>query len=63
MVKVLALAALVALAGCQTPSGDFCDISRPLRLSAATVDAMTDQEVAVALAFNKRGEALCGWRP
>lgn len=63
MVKVLALLSLLALAACQTASGDFCDLNHPRRLSPATVDAMTDAEVNEALAFNLTGQKLCGWRP
>lgn len=61
--KALAALALLALAGCMTTGkGSFCDIARPIRLSAATIDAMTDDEVKQALALNKKGEKLCGWK-
>lgn len=63
MRAALILAFLLAVAGCQTASGSFCDISRPLRLSAATVDAMTDAEVNAALAHNEKGQRLCHWKP
>jgi len=63
MVRALILCALLAVAGCQTSSGSFCDIAKPIRLSAATVDAMTDTEVEKAVAFNEKGARLCGWRP
>ena len=63
MVKALTIATLLMLAACTTPSGSFCDISRPLRPSPAAVDVMTDAEVAAMLAHNRRGEALCRWRP
>lgn len=63
MVRTLALLSLLALAACQTASGDFCDLNHPRRLSAATIDAMTDAEVNEALAFNLKGGKLCGWRP
>lgn len=63
MVKALTLAAMLMLAACQTPQGDFCDIAKPIRLSAETVDAMSDAEVAAALAHNRKGAAMCGWRP
>lgn len=62
MGKVIALAACLLLAACQT-GGEFCDVARPLRPSAATLAAMTDAEVAAALAHNRKGEKLCGWRP
>lgn len=61
MVKVIALALL--LAGCTTAKGTFCDIADPIRPSEQTLAAMTDQEVAAALAHNRKGAALCGWKP
>jgi hypothetical protein len=63
MVKALILAALLAVAGCQTAKGSFCTIASPLRPSAETIAAMSDAEVREVLAHNKRGQALCGWRP
>lgn len=63
MVKGMILAALVTLAACQTTGGTFCDISRPLRPSAASLAAMSDAEVAAMLAHNRKGQKLCGWRP
>lgn len=62
--KVLALALLIALAGCnQTTKGTFCQISSPIRLSSQAVDAMSDSEVKDVLSHNRKGQALCGWRP
>ncbi|MDW6020224.1 hypothetical protein SAZ10_00445 [Mesorhizobium sp. BAC0120] len=59
-----ALVTLIVVAGCSpTARGSFCDIARPIRLSGATIDAMTDQEVAAALAHNRKGAALCSWNP
>lgn len=63
MVRALFLASMLALAACQTPGGTFCDIASPIRLTDATIDAMTDEEVKDALAHNARGAALCGWKP
>jgi len=63
MVRTLALLSLLALAACQTASGDFCDLNHPRRLSPATIDAMTDAEVNEALAFNRKGEVFCQWSP
>ncbi|TIM14453.1 MAG: hypothetical protein E5Y67_12295 [Mesorhizobium sp.] len=63
MVKVLTIALLIALAGCQTTKGSFCAISSPIRLSAAAVDALTDSEVKAILAHNRKGQKLCSWRP
>lgn len=63
MVRALTFAALLLLAACQTPAGDWCDIANPIRLSAETIDAMSDAEVAAVLAHNRKGTAMCGWRP
>lgn len=63
MVKVIFLSALLALAACQTTAGDFCDIARPQRPSAAEIEAMPDARVAEVLAHNRKGQAMCGWRP
>jgi Zn-dependent protease with chaperone function len=63
MAKVLILAAALALAACQTTSGSFCQVSSPIRLSAETVDHLSDQEVAAILAHNEKGAALCRWKP
>lgn len=63
MVKAIALAALLALTACQTPSAGFCAIAKPMRPTAAEIDAMTDQSIAAMLSHNERGKALCGWRP
>lgn len=63
MGKAVTVVVLLTLAACQTISGDFCDIAKPIRLSHEAIDAMTDGEVAAALAHNRKGEAMCGWRP
>jgi hypothetical protein len=64
MVKVLILAASIALAACQTtPKGSFCDIAKPIRLSGATVDTLTDAEVEKVLAHNSKLQRLCGVKP
>lgn len=63
MVKILALATLLALSACQTSKGSFCALSEPDRPSAATIATMTDAEVKKMLAKNELGARLCGWRP
>lgn len=64
MVKGLMLAVmLAAAAGCTTARGGFCAVSSPLRLSAASVEALSDAEVRALLAHNRKGERLCGWKP
>lgn len=62
MVKVIFLMALLALAACTTPAGDFCDIALPMRPSQAEIDAMSDARVAEVLAHNRKGQAMCGWK-
>lgn len=61
--KAVALGAMLVLAACQTPSGDWCDIARPIRLSQQAVDALSDAEVAAVLGHNRKGAAMCGWKP
>lgn len=63
MVKVLTVSLLLALAACTTTKGSFCAIESPIRLSSAAVAALSDAEVKTILAHNRKGAALCGWRP
>lgn len=64
MARVILFAALCIMAGCQSvPKGGFCSIAEPIRLSPATVDAMTDAEVQAALEHNEKGRRLCHWEP
>lgn len=63
MGKAVVVAVLLVLAACQTPVGDWCDIAKPIRLSHETIDAMSDAEVAAVLAHNRKGAAMCGWKP
>lgn len=60
---LIALASLLTVAACQTPSAGFCSIAKPHRHSAATVAVMTDAEVRQELSHNKQGAALCKWKP
>jgi len=60
--RMLLVAALALLVGCTTTKGSFCTIASPIRPSAETIAAMTDQEVRDVLAHNRRGVALCGWK-
>lgn len=57
------LASMLFIAACQTPGGTFCDIADPIRLTDATIDAMTDEEVKDALAHNEKLRRLCGVQP
>lgn len=63
MEKAIVLIAVLALTACQTPQGGFCAVSSPIRLSQASIDALSDQEVADLLARNLLGQKLCGWKP
>jgi hypothetical protein len=60
-----ALLLALALAGCQTTSsgrgGAFCEVEKPIRLSTATIDAMTPDERRQALEHNQYGAKECGW--
>lgn len=57
------LTLLIALAGCAMARGGFCATSSAIRLSASAVAALSDTEVRAILAHNRKGAALCGWRP
>ena len=61
--RTLILAALIALAACQTTGWTFCDISKPIRLTEAQIEQLTDAQVKELLAHNERGRRLCGWKP
>jgi hypothetical protein len=61
--KVAALALLLLVAACTTTGGTFCDVARPIRLSDKAIAAMSDQEVGEALAHDRKGQRLCGWKP
>ena len=59
MPKALMLAAILAISACQTPRGSYCDITKPIRLSDAAVDALSDAEVARVLTHNEQWAKLC----
>ncbi len=63
MVKILTLAALLALAGCQTTKGSYCALADAQRPSNATIDAMSDAEVERALIELEKLRRLCGVKP
>lgn len=54
---------LILLCGCAVNSGDFCDVSKPLRPTADAVAAMSDREKADILKHNEFGAEKCGWKP
>lgn len=63
MVKILTLAALMAIAGCTTTGGSFCKVEHPIRPTKAEVSTLSDASVAAILAHNEKGQKLCGWKP
>lgn len=63
MVKILTLAALIAIAGCTTAGGSFCKVEHPIRPTKAEVKTLSDASVAAILAHNEKGQKLCGWKP
>ncbi|NUR12311.1 MAG: hypothetical protein HOQ20_10790 [Bradyrhizobium sp.] len=63
MGKVTVLALALVLAGCAATKGSFCAVSSPARLSAAAVDHLTDAQARELLAYNRKGQKLCGWKP
>lgn len=62
--RLILMVALGIIAGCTSiPKGDFCDIAKPLRPTAEQIDAMSDAQVREMLAHNRKGLALCRWKP
>lgn len=61
--RIAAVLALGLLTACQTTKGGFCSIAQPIRLSAAQVDQLSDAEVKALLSHNRKGQALCSWKP
>jgi hypothetical protein len=61
--KIAAFVLALLVAACTTASGTFCDVARPIRLSDQAIAAMSDQEVGEALAYDLKGQRLCGWKP
>jgi hypothetical protein len=60
---LIAVLIAMALAGCTTTAGDFCDVAKPMRPSQAALDAMDGQEVNDMLRHNLYGQRACGWQP
>jgi Zn-dependent protease with chaperone function len=60
---IATIALLATVAGCTTPSGSYCQVAKPIRLSSPVVDAMSDAEVRAVLTHNTTGARLCGWAP
>lgn len=60
--RLILIAFIAVMAGCQTPKGGFCTVAKPLHPSKATIQAMSDKEVADMLAYLERGRRLCDWQ-
>lgn len=63
----LCLALALTLSGCAKEltggvGGSFCETARPIRLSAAAVDKLTEEQVKAALSHNEYGQKECGWQ-
>lgn len=61
--KLIIIFSALALAGCTTTSGSFCQIAPQLKYHQKVYDAMDDAEAAKTLAYLKTGEKLCRWKP
>lgn len=60
--RAAALLAALALTGC-TDGGAFCDLARPVRLSAETIGTLSEIQAREILTHNRTGAADCGWKP
>ncbi|HEU4986850.1 MAG TPA: hypothetical protein VFT89_07275 [Rhizobiaceae bacterium] len=59
---LMLLIVALGLAACQTASGSFCAIAKPIRPTGADMAAISDSLAAQILAQDKTGEKLCGWK-
>lgn len=62
MAKALIFAALIMASGCQTTSGNFCQIESPEYRTDAEIDALPPETARRILNRNEQGERLCGWK-
>jgi len=62
MAKALILCLLIIVSGCQSISGDFCQIERPEYLTESEIDALPPSTARRILDRNEQGERLCGWK-
>lgn len=44
-------------------TGDFCDLAKPQRPTAAALSVMSDAEKRDLVVHNELGEERCGWKP
>lgn len=58
------MALTVLASGCTTglATETGCAAFRPIYLTGAEIEALTDESVAQVLAHNNTGARLCGWR-
>ncbi|SHM61203.1 hypothetical protein SAMN05444272_2743, partial [Roseibium suaedae] len=49
------------LAGCASPEGSFCEVSRPIYLDSIAGKSVAEKRAIQS--HNEKGEALCGWEP
>jgi hypothetical protein len=60
---ILAIAAIVVLAGCSTTrTGSLCTVG-PFRPDNGASERWTDNEKDQLIVLNESGEKLCGWAP
>lgn len=59
----IAIALCAFLAGCQTPSGNYCQISSVIRPELRDVEAISDSLAAQIVAHNEKMQRLCGAKP
>ncbi len=62
MAKTLILALMIMVSGCQTTTGNFCQIERPEYLTAQEIDALPPSTARRILDRNTKGAKLCGWK-
>ena len=53
----------VVVAGCATPTPDWCDTNEAWRLTSDEWDAAGDDLRRQIVVHNEYGEELCGWEP
>ena len=62
MAKAIVLALAFMVAGCQSTSGNFCQIEKPEYLSPEQIDVLPVETARRILDRNEQGERLCGWK-
>lgn len=57
--KSTLILAIIAVSGCASVTSDYCLITKPIQLSDAAIDAMTDLDVYQVDLHNETYYALC----